>query len=134
MRRKRCGLDPARVFIMSGETNQSSIRKRLLVLRAELVASAVANEQSSQVVELDQSKVGRLSRMDALQAQAMSQASGRRAEAMLRSIDAAIKRVDDDEYGDCKSCGEPIADKRLEFDPAALLCIACAEEAEDEFR
>lgn len=106
------------------------MRERLLQLRKELLATADANKPSSDVVELDQSKVGRLSRMDAMQAQAMSQASGRRLETMLKRIEAALVRVDNDEYGDCQSCGEPIAEKRLEFDPAALLCIACAERAE----
>ena len=119
---------------MSGKTNPDSIRHKLLALRTELESNALASKQSSQVVELDQSKVGRLSRMDAMQAQAMSQASGRRTEAKLRSIDAALKRVDEDEYGYCQSCDELIAEKRLEFDPAALLCIACAEKAEDQRR
>jgi len=82
------------------------------------------------VVELDQSKVGRLSRMDALQAQAMAKASGDRREAMLRQITAALKRIDDDEYGFCQSCDEAINPKRLEVDPTAVLCISCAARSE----
>jgi DnaK suppressor protein len=81
-------------------------------------------------VELDQSKVGRLSRMDAMQAQAMAQASGQRREAMLRNIEAALKRIDDESYGLCLDCGEPINPKRLEFDPTALRCIDCASNLE----
>ncbi len=119
---------------MSETSNPDRIRRKLLDLRSDLEASAEASKQSSQVVELDQSKVGRLSRMDAMQAQAMSQASGRRTQAMLKGIDAAIERVDNGEYGYCRSCDERIAEKRLEFDPAALLCIDCAEKAEHEPR
>ena len=115
---------------MSPASNNDSIRRKLLALRSELEASADASKQASQVVELDQSKVGRLSRMDAMQAQAMSQAAGRRMELMLEGIDAAIKRVDNNEYGYCQTCDGPIAPKRLEFDPTALLCIDCAQEAE----
>ena len=92
----------------------------------------MANEQASAVVELDQSKVGRLSRMDAMQAQAMSLASGRRREMMLQRIEAALRRVDKDGYGYCQSCEEPIAEKRLEFDPATLFCVNCAEKAEQQ--
>lgn len=117
---------------MSEMANPDKIRKKLLDLRSGLEASAEASKQSSEVVELDQSKVGRLSRMDAMQAQAMSQASGRRTQAMLKAIDAAIRRVDKGEYGYCQSCDGRIAEKRLEFDPAALLCIDCAEKAEDD--
>jgi DnaK suppressor protein len=106
------------------------VRERLLQLRAELQAEAAAAEGSADIVELDQSKVGRLSRMDAMQAQAMAQASGLRREATLRRIAAALKRVDEGEYGVCLECGEPINRKRLEFDPTALLCIDCASRAE----
>ncbi len=100
-------------------------RDRLLELREELEALADASAESAAVVELDQSKVGRLSRMDAMQAQAMAKASGRRREAMLRNIEAALKRLDAGDYGFCRDCEEPINPKRLEFDPTALRCIDC---------
>lgn len=105
-------------------------RERLLHLRAELEAVAESGNESAMVVELDQSKVGRLSRMDAMQAQAMAQASVERREQMLRRIEAALKRIDNDEYGNCRECDEPIAAKRLEFDPTVTLCITCASKAE----
>jgi len=68
--------------------------------------------------------------MDAMQAQAMAKASSERREQMLRQIEAALKRIDDDEYGYCRECDEPINPKRLEFDPTAVLCIECASNAE----
>ena len=108
------------------------MRERLLKLRAELEAVAATGDESAAVVELDQSSVGRLSRMDAMQAQAMAQASGRRRAAMLLQITAALARIDNDDYGLCKQCDEPINPKRLEFDPTALLCINCASKSEDD--
>jgi DnaK suppressor protein len=107
-----------------------SPRDRLLVLREELESIAATSDESAAVVELDQSKVGRLSRMDALQSQAMAQASGQRREAMLRNIEAALKRIDAGTYGLCRDCNEPINPKRLEFDPTALRCIDCASNLE----
>ena len=107
-----------------------NFNEKLLELRAELEAVAATGEESAAVVELDQSKVGRLSRMDAMQAQAMAQASSQRREQMLRSITAALGRLERDEYGDCQSCDVPINPKRLEFDPTATLCIDCAAESE----
>ena len=106
------------------------MRDRLLKLREQLRAIAATGEESAAVVELDQSKVGRLSRMDAMQAQAMAQASGQRREAMLRNIEAALKRIDDGDYGFCRDCDEPINPKRLEFDPTALRCIDCESKRE----
>lgn len=105
-------------------------REKLLKLRAELQAIAETGKESAGVVELDQSKVGRLSRMDAMQAQAMAQASADRRDQILRRIEAALKRIDNDEYGYCQECEEPIAPKRLEFDPTVTLCIDCASKAE----
>lgn len=110
---------------------RNKMRDKLLRLRAELEAAAEAAEGSAAVVELDQSKVGRLSRMDAMQAQAMAKASGQRRDATLRRIGAALKRIDDGEYGFCAECEEPIDPRRLEFDPTVLLCIDCASKFED---
>ena len=112
------------------KSEERAIRERLLSLRAACLAETVAGKNAAGVVELDQTRLGRLSRMDALQAQAMSQASGRRRELMLKKIDAALRRLERDEYGYCQHCEASIAPKRLEFDPVAGLCIGCAEQAE----
>ncbi len=106
------------------------MRDKLLKLRDELLSISASSADAAAVVELDQSKVGRLSRMDAMQAQAMAQASAGRREQMLRQIEAALQRIEDGEYGDCQACDEPINPKRLEFDPTAVLCIDCASKAE----
>jgi DnaK suppressor protein len=107
----------------------TDIRQRLLWLRAELEAEAESAGGSADIVELDQSKVGRLSRMDAMQAQAMAKATGQRRDAALRRITAALKRVDNGEFGICLECDEPINPKRLEFDPTVLYCVDCAGRA-----
>ena len=112
------------------DTFYAEIRDKLLALREDLQSVAETTDESSQVVELDQARIGRLSRMDAMQAQAMSQASGRRREMMLQRITAALERLENDEYGGCRSCEEDINRKRLEFDPTAVLCIECATKAE----
>jgi DnaK suppressor protein len=105
-------------------------RKRLLQLRDELIAIAAIGDESAAVVELDQSKVGRLSRMDAMQAQAIAKAAGERREAMLRDIEAALMRIDDGSYGLCQDCDDAINPKRLEIDPTTLRCIDCASKSE----
>lgn len=105
-------------------------RERLLKLRADLQAVAASGDESAAIVELDQAKVGRLSRMDAMQSQAMAQASAERRVQMLLRIEAALTRIDNDVYGYCEECDEPIAPKRLEFDPTVTLCITCASKAE----
>ena len=116
---------------MSKQFN-SEMRHKLIALREELQSVAATSEAASEVVELDQAKVGRLSRMDALQAQAMSQASDRRRAATLKMIERALGRIAEDDFGICRKCDEPIARKRLEFDPTVELCIDCATQNEQE--
>lgn len=77
-------------------------------------------------VELDQTAVGRLSRMDALQMQAMAQATERRRAVEIARVEAALKRIDSGDYGWCLTCGEAIAPKRLAADPTVPTCIGCA--------
>lgn len=108
----------------------ASFKQHLLALRDELLAIDANGEDAAGVVELDQSRVGRLSRMDAMQGQAMSAETQRRRQLQLRLIETALVRIEQDEYGWCQECGEAIDIKRLEFDPAAPLCIACAAKRE----
>ena len=106
------------------------LRQRLLALQAELTDQQETGREAEKTVELDQTSVGRLSRMDALQGQAMSQESGRRRAAGLQKIAAALRRMDSGDYGYCLVCEEEIAAQRLEFDPAATHCIDCARKSE----
>ena len=50
--------------------------------------------------------------------------------AILNLIDAALKRIDEDEYGTCLNCEEEMQQKRLEAVPWAKHCIGCQEKAE----
>ena len=102
-------------------------RELLLQRQAELEALTETGDEASKPVELDQTRVGRLSRMDAMQGQAMSLESKRRREHELTRIVQALKRLELGEYGECLKCGEEIAVGRLEVDPAATLCINCAQ-------
>ncbi len=102
------------------------IRERLDALRREIKAAQAAGDASSSSVELDQQRVGRLSRMDAMQVQAMAEETRRRRERDLARIRATFQRLDEGEYGYCLTCGDEIARKRLEIDPTTPVCIDCA--------
>jgi len=98
----------------------------LLARRAELKAVMEAVSANSDPVELDQSRVGRLSRMDALQGQAMAKETERRRGLELQRIASALARIEDEDFGYCVTCGEEIPLKRLELDPAITTCVTCA--------
>ena len=102
------------------------IKARLLARRKEISEESEMGSAARDAVELDQTKVGRLSRMDAMQGQAMAQATERRRQQELARIDAALARIDEGDFGFCVSCDEAIAPKRLALDPSIATCIKCA--------
>ncbi len=113
------------------DIDAKKMRSSLNERRDQLLERANANKDSRDTVELDQARLGRLSRMDAMQGQAMAQETERRRKVELQRIDAALERLDTDEFGYCLTCGDEIALKRLELDPAVALCVACADKASD---
>lgn len=106
--------------------NTKSAKKMLLAKRQELENLSALSHEARDTVELDQQSVGRLSRMDAMQQQAMNQATERTRSRDINRIQAALSRLADGEYGACVDCGEEIAARRLEVDPMAERCIKCA--------
>ncbi len=111
-------------------SNTTIYAEQLRALQAQLEVDTEAGDAAASVVELDQSRVGRLSRMDALQAQSMSQASQRRRVQQLREIAAALNRIEAGTFGLCLECDESINPKRLSFDPSVRYCLRCAAERE----
>ena len=110
----------------------SDHKAHLLELRRSLAEAEATGAEAEQPVELDQTRQGRLSRMDAMQAQAMSQATGAQRRQLLREVELALERVEDGSYGECEECGEAIASGRLDANPTARLCIGCAEALENQ--
>lgn len=92
----------------------------------ELIDEDRLGDAGRATVELDQEAVGRLSRIDALQVQAMAEAQARRRSAARDRIRAALKRLDEGEFGYCLECGDEIAEKRLAHDPSVTHCVKCA--------
>lgn len=108
-------------------TGDDAIRQQLLALREQLLGLSAASTESRATVTLDQASVGRLSRMDALQQQAMAAATEARRQQQLHAVAAALHRLDAGEYGVCEACGEHIARARLALDPTHRYCVNCAD-------
>lgn len=112
---------------MLTEIELKEIRGRLLekIERLQEQGDATTGERS--IVVLDQQSVGRLSRMDALQQQAMANATHLRRKTEIMRTKSAIARLDEGEFGYCTDCGEKIASARLKHDPSLPLCLDCAK-------
>jgi len=117
---------------MSEQINPIKFQQLLLQQQQDLLEVEHTSAESAKPVVLDQTRVGRLSRMDALQSQAMSIETQQRRKLQLQKITAALKRIDDEEFGFCLGCEEPINENRLCIDPCATLCIDCASAKEEQ--
>ncbi|MFN3727854.1 MAG: TraR/DksA family transcriptional regulator [Allosphingosinicella sp.] len=106
--------------------DREALRAKLKGMKAELEHQEAISEADRDPVELDQTSVGRLSRIDAMQVQAMALANQQRRRSELERIRHALRRIDSEEFGYCIKCGEEIAEGRISHNPAVTTCIECA--------
>jgi DnaK suppressor protein len=112
------------------ELDLNEFKELLLQHQKELLEVEASGEKASQIVELDQTTVGRLSRMDAMQAQAMSVQADQRRKQELQRIKEALKSLENGDYGYCHNCGEMINPLRLKSNLTVTLCVDCASDLE----
>ena len=111
------------------EAEGVELRADLLALQGELEAALRASVEGAATVDLDQ-PIGRLSRMDAMQGQALTKATRHRHQKRLNQVRAALKRVAEDEYGWCVVSDEPIGYARLKARPETPVCLAVQRKME----
>lgn len=106
--------------------NPAFFRDQLLARLAEIEEQDRISAEGRKPVTLEQDSIGRLSRIDAMQMQAMALAQERRRRIERIAIHAALQRIETDDFGYCISCGEAIAEARLRNDPTVVRCLECA--------
>ena len=106
------------------------ITRILTDLKQSLLDDLARGASGSETVTLEQNKVGRLSRMDALQQQAMHKASQNLIRNRLVQVDKALQSLLSGDYGYCESCGNEISASRLQVRPESLICVSCQERIE----
>ena len=106
------------------------LRTLLLANKSKLEKQLADAKSATAVGTLDQSSVGRLSRMDAMQQQSMAVSTRAKAEASLRKTLNALKRLDAGEFGYCSQCDEAIEFKRLTVQPEESHCLKGQDQQE----
>jgi DnaK suppressor protein len=114
------------------QSSLESLAAKLRAMRQEMSDSLSRESDAADIVELDQARVGRLTRMDAMAQREMALATQARMQTELRRVDAAIARIDNGTFGRCCRCREPIDINRLASDPAAPFCLDCTDEIAEE--
>ena len=104
------------------EMNVSEFRAVLQTKYDELLSAASNRDEIAIEAAADE--------MDRLQQQLGREMAIRnldRTSTLLKSVRAALDRLEDEIYGICLRCEEPIAEKRLKAVPWAAYCVGCQE-------
>lgn len=104
---------------------RAELRAELERQLARLERSMKVSDQATRPVELDQTAVGRLSRMDSLQSQSLAKSLAERERARLAQLLEAFGRLDAGTYGACVDCGAEVPFGRLLVFPEASTCQEC---------
>jgi DnaK suppressor protein len=109
------------------EEERKDLKKKILCLIDGLRDGIKSLEEASRPVAPDNA-IGRLTRMEAISARGISEASLNSARARLTRLQNAINRIDTPDFGLCSICEEPIPLKRLMLIPETTRCVRCVED------
>ena len=109
------------------ELQIQGLRQELLESKDALEDQINLSTEATGVVVLDQTAVGRVSRVDAMQQQSMAVSTKSKAITKLKKVAEALSSIKTGDYGYCRRCDEPIASARLAAKPEANLCILCQD-------
>lgn len=105
---------------------RADLKAKMQAEIATLRETIASLEATTAPVEPDVA-IGRLSRLDTMQNQAITSASLTNTKRRLLKLEAALKRIDEEDFGLCEECGKPIPVARLLAMPESSLCVECAE-------
>lgn len=101
--------------------------KKLLEESLENVKKDIQDLTESSKPIKPENSLGRLTRMDAIGQKSINDHALNNAKLKLQKIEAALKRIEEDEYGYCVECGDEITEKRLNAVPESPQCVECME-------
>ncbi len=112
------------------DSQLNTLRSQLNRLRAELEQQLEIGASATDVVKLDQTLVGRVSRVDALQQQSMALTTRRKIETRLARVKHALSKFEAGDFGYCQRCDEEIGIDRLQAQPESALCLRCQDRSD----
>lgn len=108
------------------DEQRAALKEALGRALSKLERSMRTTAEALKPVKLDQTAVGRLSRIDTLQNQGLTRNLRDREQAKLGQIATAFQRMEAGTYGVCVECGAAIPFARLEVFPETPTCTSCS--------
>lgn len=105
---------------------RQKVRQAITAEMAETNAEILILRESSDVVTINDA-AGRVSRTDAIQNKAISDALLVAASNRLNALNMTLDQIDGPTFGTCIACGLPIGMKRHVAIPESRRCVHCAE-------
>ncbi len=101
------------------------LRQKIEAALAQTEDAVRGYEEMSAPVSPDDA-IGRVSRMDAINNKSVTEATLRQARTRLSKLQFALTQVDDELFGFCSNCKQPIPEQRLLLLPESRHCVRCA--------
>lgn len=114
------------------ESQINELQQALLDLKESLQSQLDHSNEATATVTLDQTLVGRVSRMDAMQQQSVALSTREVTTLKMKRVAVALRAIESGDYGFCRRCDEPIGHSRLQAQPEAALCIVCQDIADNQ--
>lgn len=106
----------------------AKFEERMKTELESVIASLEQTVEATATVEPSQSSSGPVSRIDAIQQQAVAIGLQNRLQLRRRKLEAALGRIASGHYGNCCECQDKLELDRLEADAATVFCLDCASE------
>ena len=114
------------------EQQFQQLHESLLVMKAQLEEQLQQAKTATDPIQLDQTQVGRVSRMDAMQQQSVALSTRDHAQATLKKVYAALRVYEQGDYGYCRRCDGSIGFGRLQAQPESSLCLNCQSQLDNQ--
>ena len=101
--------------------------KRQIIQEIENQKKSIRSLTESAKPVAPDNAIGRLTRMEALSSQGVSENALNSAKAKLARLQTALEKVDQPDFGICIQCENPIPPGRIMAMPENVLCVPCAE-------
>ena len=113
-------------------TQTKELLKLLLSKRRMLETQLNESSGALKPVTLDQTLIGRVSRMEPMQQQEVATSTHRHLSITLQKVANALTLFKTDEFGYCRKCDGPIGYGRLKAQPESALCLRCQALLDDQ--
>jgi DnaK suppressor protein len=98
-------------------------------LEEEIIKTSLSVEKYKELTRpiAPENAIGRVSRMDAINNKSVNQAALTNSEIKLNNLKVALTKIDDEDFGICVRCNNPIPLGRILLMPHAITCVNCAQ-------